>query len=459
MANPRISPDFPEDYQIIFLKCLDEQEADLRKLAEDACEKFQLRMTTARMLQFVIMLICGGVLGLVPFATYHLFISASVARIHEYIAGKTPAGFPGESTFYQRAYQLQTQYSSQILEIIKVFIDNYETRVGKIMRDEFREILTTVKSTATPNASCFLGVKPPRELLRTVPPAEWGKILPFVHARLYMLAHRVTSIKEMISLLNTPKIEGKQLRFPLAGELGFVTGPPGMMMVYRMFRRVNDLIATWNTTWNEELCKEGLMDLTAVSFDSTPVKTDKKDKTGTQGTGSRGSYNGHKATIAGDANCIPIVLDLADGACADTTLVADPIIETHALARSVHQDIWVDLLDAGYSNDAVIDQVEALESIPIVDLNPRNSTLLNDLKAAGTDLAEKSKQAYDLLTEEEKGLWKRVTKKISANRGSPVPLLEKKSFSGKFSIASRLRLGTASPLLNNWKRNIGDNEL
>jgi len=181
---------------------------------------------------------------------------------------------------------------------------------------------------------------------------------------------------------------------------------------------------------NDKLADLEMFDLSVVSVDSTNIPVDKRDTTGSIGTGSRGSFFGHKSSIACDARCFPLHCELETGHCSDLKMFSDTIIPVKDLARRSGEDIWCVVADAAYSDVSVLSEVESMNAVPIVDINPKNSVLLKDLKEKGIELREFIKKTLKVVSRDLKLKIKDTLHSISQNRGSNVPLEEKKSILG-----------------------------
>ena len=228
--------------------------------------------------------------------------------------------------------------------------------------------------------------------------------------------------------LKEPCIEGKKLLFKDAGELGFVAGPPEAKKFYSHFQFIEANIGeAWDIA-SKQLAGLKALDLTAVTADGTNVAVDKRDTTGSVGTGSRGTFFGHKASICAGANCLPAAATVAGGRASDPSLLEATLAPVEALAVETNQDIWVDVTDAAYSSPQVVDRIEAGGAVPFVDLNPKNSPLLQSLKDAAMPLKDLSKKAAkEGLSLEERKKWLGELQAISEARGERVPVPEKKS--------------------------------
>jgi hypothetical protein len=177
-----------------------------------------------------------------------------------------------------------------------------------------------------------------------------------------------------------------------------------------------------------ELCvRLGMADLSVVTVDCTNVPVDKRDNTGSIGTGSQGTFFGHKSSIGCDANCIPLNSTLDTGHCSDINLFPDTINPMKNLANRTGQEIWCATMDAAYSTMSVISQVESMNIVPIVDINPKNAVMLKNLKEKGQDLLKLVRKAFKTVPRALKLKFREALNTISKKRTSKIPLNEKKS--------------------------------
>lgn len=96
------------------------------------------------------------------------------------------------------------------------------------------------------------------------------------------------------------------------------------------------------------------------------------------------------------------------------------------LSVSTEQEMWIVEADAGYSGSSIIDSITHLEVVPIVDLNPKNSTRLKALKKASNDLKKYSKKAVmEGLSKSERRAWVEEIKSISEQSPHPFTYDEK----------------------------------
>lgn len=78
-------------------------------------------------------------------------------------------------------------------------------------------------------------------------------------------------------------------------------------------------------------------------------------------------------------NLINSILDT--GRCSDKNLFPDIINPVKDIATHSGQEIWCVISYAAYSEVSVISQVESMNTVPIIDINPKNAFLFGDLKS------------------------------------------------------------------------------
>jgi hypothetical protein len=208
--------------------------------------------------------------------------------------------------------------------------------------------------------------------------------------------------------------------------LGFFGGTPGKNKFYEYFKDIECLIGACDDFLNQKIAQLQLSDMTVVSVDTTNIPVDKRDKTGSVGTGSRGSFFGHKSSIAADPNCIPLNTTFGTGHESDSKMFPGTILPVKALADYTDQEIWCVVLDAIYSVLMVIRIIEGINAVPFVDINPKNSRLLKKLKEKASALKKYTKKALKNMPREEKIKWREQISDISKTSTSAIPLEKKK---------------------------------
>lgn len=422
------------DHQGILVQGLNQFRGRILAFSERFVEEWGLRMKTGRAAQFLILLLVAFLFGLVPLAGFSALQSDAFGTVHAYIEN-LDGRFPGRSTASKQMGRIlylcdRNPPLCALLEGLATALqDFYYTMVGDAARAAYQVVLEKTRLQVTPPAECFVGITKVSEIFPELGAAARGRLLPFFSAWVYKQAKRVTSTAELVGNLKTPCFEGGRMHFKVAGELGFVAGPPETKQFYSNFQFIEyHSKRAWDIA-NKELARHGVLDLTASTYDGTNVAVDRRDTTGSVGTGSRGTFSGHKASIGASATGLPVAAAVAGGRASDVSLLEDTLAPVEVLAREVGQDMWADIMDGAYSIPDVIDRVEAGGAVPFVDLNPRNSELLQAEKEAANALKDLSKKAVkEGLTAEERKEWLGEAKAASEALGAPVPVEEKKSF-------------------------------
>jgi len=395
-------------------------------IAIDFLKISAVNITKNRALQFIFMTVLQLAFGLTKGGLFSLLNSEHAEKIRAYLS-QLENDFPGESTASVRMGQVRELCEEKVMALAGAFLDDFYDTIGKWARGTFSEKYRTSCTEMTPPPECFLGLIPPSKLFPSLDVEQRGIVMPYFNALIYQHARRITNTSELIGLLKTPSFESETMVFPLAAKLGFFGGAPGKNEIYRQFKTLEQKAEPCNTLLNELLANLEIIDLNTVSVDSTNVPVDKRDKTGSIGTGSRGTFFGHKASIGCDANCIPLNSTLDTGYCSDVTLYPDTINPIKDFANRTGQVIWSIVMDAAYSNLTVISHVESIDAVPVVDINPKNSILLKELKKKGSGLLELARKALKSASREEKRKWRRVLRELTKKKGTSIPLKQKES--------------------------------
>ena len=443
MPAPEKTVYIPPDHVQQLLNCLDKVKNDCISCAQKVLDITKDQVSVTRMTQFVVLVLLQLVFGLSPNGLHVILDAPSFSRVREWIAA-LDGMFPGGSTGYNYFTNILKHVGDEIKRIACDMQDVFQQDMGKMALDNFASILDDRRVQMTPGPDCFIGIMPPSEILGAFPALERGVLLPFLNAWIFMHGRKITSTNEFIGLLKTPTIDHNMLYFSLASTLGFYRGPPGKNEVYLRFHQIDQILSNMNKDLSIELVKAGIMDVTVVTIDTTNIPVDEKDKTGSIGTGSRGTFYGHKAATSTDANCIPIVGTMHDGRKGDVPTfdgVFDPVKE---ITTETGQDRWATCVDAGFSATDVVDKIERSNSVAFVNVNPKNSARLKALVTSAEALDELSTKAFNSLTMDERQSWRAEVQAISMVRAGPVPLEEKKQIMKKSlrKLASRgLRRG------------------
>jgi hypothetical protein len=421
-------PYIDEYYQEIIIN-------EFKKIHDQACElsieylkKTGTRITLNRMLQFVLMTTFQIVFGLTKSGVFSLLTSGNAENIRDYIE-HTDKKFPGVSTAEKRMGQIYKEYKFELMGLAGGVQDGFYTTVGDQVRDAFAEEYRSKRCAITPPPECFIGLIAPSKLFPDLTVEERGVLIPFFNAKMYLRAKRISSTSELVGDLKTPSFSGT-MTFPLAGKLGFFGGPPGQNAFYAAFRDLEGMAVDIDEILNDKLTDLEMFDLSIVSVDGTNIPVDKRDKTGSIGTGSRGTFFGHKSSIACDASCFPLHCELDTGHRSDLKMFSDTITPVKDLANRSGEDIWCVVADAAYSDLSVLSEVESMNAVPIVDINPKNSVLLKELKEKGIELRAFTRKALSIASRDLKLKIRDTLRTISQKRGSSLPVDEKKSILG-----------------------------
>lgn len=425
MPVPLKTAYIPPDHVLQLLNHLERIKNECISCAQEVLDISTDQVSVTRMTQFVVLELLMLVLGLSPGGLHVMFKASSFSKVRAWIA-ELDGMFPGDSTGYKYYTKILKHVGDKIKQIACNVQDAIQQDVGRVARENFASILDARRVKLVPGPDCFIGIMRPSEVLGSFPVLERGVLLPFLNAWIYMHGRKITSINEFIGLLKTPTIDDNHLYFSLASALGFYRGPPSKDEIYLRFHQIDQLLSGMNKDLSTELVKAGIMDLTVVTIDTTNIPVDKKDKTGSIGTGSRGTFFGHKEATSTDINCIPIVGTMHDGRKGDASTfdgVFDPVKEISIMTG---QDRWVTCVDAGFSSPDVVDKIEGSDSLAFVNVNSKRSARLKALVTSAEALDELSMKAFNSLRIEERQSWREEVQAISMARGCPVPLEEKK---------------------------------
>jgi len=395
------------------------------EIALDCLQETGLKITIERMLQFVFLVIFQISFGLSRGSTISILTSGQAEKVKNYIAG-IDQRFPGKSTASIRMLQVIKACTSDINALAARFQDYFYVSVGNCLRKSVKAVFKSTRTAIKPPPEVFIGVIPPSEAFPELSVEERGRIIPFFNAKIFMLYNKITSIAELIGLLKVPKFKNGTIKFSFAGKLGFFGGTPGKNKFYEYFKEIERIIGACDAFLNQKIAQLQLSDLTVVSADTTNIPVDKRDKTGSIGTGSCGSFFGHKVSIAAGANCIPLNSTFGTGHEADSKMFPGTILPVKSLADLTGQEIWCVVLDAIYSVLMVIFLIEGMNAVPFVDINPKNSHLLKKLKEKASALKKYTKKALKNMPREEKVKWREEISQISRTSISPIPLEKKK---------------------------------
>ncbi len=421
-------PYIDDYYQEIINNEFKKIQVQARELSIKYVKKTGTRITPNRALQFVLMTVFQIAFGLTRAGVPSLLTSGNAEEIRNFIE-RMDKKFPGGSTAEQRMGELYKEYKFELMGLAGRVQDGFYTTVGNQARGAFAAEYRSKRCAMTPPLECFIGLMGPSKLFPDLTVEERGVLMPFFNAKMYIRAKRISGTAELVGDIKTPSFS-KTMTFPLASKLGFFGGPPGQNAFYAAFRDLERLAADINEILNDKLAQLEMFDFSVVSVDGTNIPVDKRDKTGSIGMGSRGTFFGHKSSIACDARCFPLHCELDTGHRSDLKMFSDTIKPVQDLANRSGEDIWCVVADAAYSDLSVLSQVEFMNAVPIVDINPKNSVLLKELKEKGIELQKFTKIALKTASRDLKLKLRDTLRSISQKRGSNLPVDEKKSILG-----------------------------
>lgn len=421
-------PYINDNYQKIIINEFKKIHNQVRELSNNFIKEKGMRMTSSRMLQFMLLIIFQSAFGLTKSGTMTLMASGNAERVRSYV-GSMDKTFPGGSTVIKRVQSILDECEDDIMVFAERVQDGFYKAVGTQARDAFAAEYNSRRVSITPPPECFIGLLAPSRLFPDLSVEERGVLLPFFNARMYMRAKRISGTSELVGEIKTPSFNGT-ITFPLACKMGFFGGPPRPNAFYDTFRDLEHMALDIDEIVNDELADLEMFDLSVVSVDGTNVPVDKRDKSGSIGTGSRGTFFGHKSSIACDARCFPLHCELDTGHRSDLKMFSDTIAPVKALANRSGEDIWSVVADAAYSDPSVLSEIESMNAVPIVDINPKNSILLKELKEKGIELRKFTKKALKLASRDLKLKLREKLRSISQKQGFNIPLDEKKSILG-----------------------------
>jgi len=419
-------PFIPEHYQDILIKKFQNLYNRGIKLSTKAVEEIEVDISLNRMLQFAFMVVFQLAFGFTRGGTFSLLDSGEAKKIKDYIS-QLDSTFPGQSTAIFRMGELLDIFEEDLMDLAEVLQDEFYQHVGHRAREAFKAKYESSRTALTPPPGAFVALIKPSRLFPDLNTYERGMLVPYFNAKMYQRGKRCSSIAEWVGELKTPSLHGDSVRFPLAAKFGFFGGTPGKNTFYANFTELESRAPEWNDIINKKLAQSNVLDLTIVSVDGTNIPVDKRDTTGSVGTGSRGSFFGHKSSIACDTKCIPINQVVDTGHASDLSLFSDTLKPIKEVERVSGQEIWCIVSDAAYSDLLALSEAEDMNAIPLIDINPKNSVRLKELKELGRDLMEFTRKALQAIPEGVKEKFLKDLRMISEEREGTPSLEEKKS--------------------------------
>ena len=356
----------------------------------------------------------------INFGTTYSIISSNRAIIIKKYLLEQHSFITSRSWAYKHIFHVTSLMKSVLDPLIEQFQDYFYLSIGETARKEMKSVFLNGKQKITPILECFIGIKVPSKIFPQLSVFQRGILIPYLNSHTYQHIKHISSIAELVGNIKTPEYLNNSLQFNLAGRLGFIDKPPGINKFWEMFRFIKKNLESYEIIIDKALCIEEIHDFTVTSVDCVNIPVDKRDQTASNGVGSRGHFFGQKASIGCGTYCIPINSITTSGNSADISLYTSTINPILKLAKIVGQEIWIQTADAAYTSTYLIDYIEASGSIPIIDINPRASTLLKQLKNAANNLQKLSKKAIKngLKKHEKKGWIDDVKHYISQNGGS-----------------------------------------
>lgn len=425
MKSSFIFADFPIEYQDIMLDLLNTHEQSLLNITSTITNHDKTIINNVNILPFVVLSVLSLTCGL-PLGGLFRVLSFSTSSLMCTYFTSHQMKFPGRSTSFKWIKKLSLLTNHSINSLAGVFQEEFYQHIGDRARALMKTQYDTTRQRITPIKEAYLGLAPPSEIFPNVNIKERGILLPFFHFRLFARAQRKSSMAEMIGKLHQADNDQTHLTFRDAAKFGFLGKVPGIQKCYRSFRKVEAIVLEWSTELDKKLIEKEILQLTDTSVDVTNVPVDKRDTTGSIGTGSRGHFTGHKSSLICGVNCMPFGHVLASGRVADSTLFSATFQPVVSLAQATGKDMWVTTTDAGYCDPAIVQEIELANVIAVGDLNPKNSVLLKKLKDKTHELAKYSRLAFYSLPFEERKAWIKEVDQFSQQYGLQVPLVIKR---------------------------------
>ncbi len=422
---------FPKNYQEIIVEGFNRFEHSIEEIFQSYCSAKAIERNYGPIRQLVHIAIVQHLFALNRGQILTLFLSDYAPTLKKYLLNFN-------STLFCRSWSSPrlrdiVEFSSiNFNSLLEKFVDFFYTTIGERARKNFQDALKQSKAKLVPPLEIFMGVLPPSQIFPFTSIQKRAEIMPYFNAWNYMHIKHISGITELVGEIKTVKeIEGHYV-FELAGILGFMTGAPAKGKFFTYFEWIEAHIDILDYNLDLKLISEEIHELTVVSVDGTNIPQDKRDKSASNGHGSRGKFFGQKSSIGCGGNCIPIIGVTKSGNTADAALFNDTIVPIHNLALLTGQDIWAITADAGYTSTYIIEDIIAWDVLSFVDINTRKSKPLKELKEAGVLLQKYSKKAIKRgLTLEERKAWIKEVKQYSKNAGKFVSYSEKKTSSQK----------------------------
>ena len=122
-------PHIDDNYQEIIINEFKKIHDQAREISEDLVKKKGMRMTSDRMLQFVLLIIFQIAFGLTKSGTFSLLSSGRAELIKDYIE-RIDKKFPGGSTVSQRVPSIRQECETELIGLARCVQDGFYTNVG-----------------------------------------------------------------------------------------------------------------------------------------------------------------------------------------------------------------------------------------------------------------------------------------------------------------------------------------
>jgi hypothetical protein len=418
---------FPSEHQEVLIDLFQKYDTEITSLAQN-CYGFEpSKITPNWIAQFLQMSIFQFMFDLTRGKAFHILTHPQAHLLHKFLSLKT-GSFPSISVASARMDQFQWLWTPEILQVAEKIQEDFYQIVGEMYRNRYQVLYHSEKGHFNPSIEIFFGCFSPKDLWPTMDVMTRGRMMPFLHLYLYQQANHETNLVALIGKCKEISVQDRQIHFPFATQAGFIGGPPERTKFYNAVHWLEDHFSMLDHEVTQLLIRLGIMDISMSTFDCTNIPVDDRDRTGSIGTGSRGTFSGHKEGVATAANCLPIVGNLETGRVSDALMFDSVFQETMNVAASTLQDVHVWALDAAFNNPRIINVIEQEQAIPLIDLNPKNSKLLQIYKQAVNAVAFYSKKALEGLSLAERKSWFVHLKEKSQEHGGVLSLQQKKQY-------------------------------
>ena len=416
----------PLDYQNIIIKGFNQFSKEVEVVSQNYHSASISKPNILYITQWIFIAMIQYLFGLNFGVAYKIITSDRAPLIKEFLINQFKQ-ISCRSWADKHIFHIIKENKNEFKSICEAFQDYFYENVGGNARKKFTKIFQQNKQKINAPFEIFISLFKPSEVFKDLDVLKRGELMPYLNTIIFQHLQQITSKSELVGRIKTPEYEDNEFSFKLAGKLGFVNTPPGKHKFGTNLPIIEQNLENLQDLLNQKLVEEEVIDLTVVSVDGCNIPIDKRDTTATQGTGSKGAFFGHKCSIGIDTNCIPINSETKSGNTADISLYNETIKPIIDLAKKTDKDIWVQTADAAYTSTYLIDDIIANESVPIIDINPRSSKLLKELKVAAANLQILSKKAIkNGLSKDERKAWTKEAKEISKKNGHPLSYNQKK---------------------------------